>query len=207
MKIAVIPDAAMIIVSLVTKYGHEYLSSTNFSQENSRQKDSPEEWDFDESLPPFTMTGYDALIGNKYTVSETPSGLRGRMSLYDNILTNAEAAIIMGNPPLKYNHIYDTLNEMILFGCVSCNNQQQLLVKLLKDKPIPILMLAFPQSCKELIDMIKRIKSFLLNLEKYKGEKHLFNEDNLTADLKAYNKRIEIEEFEKIVNRTMKRNI
>ena len=29
MKIAVLPDAAMMIVHLITKNGHEYLSSTN----------------------------------------------------------------------------------------------------------------------------------------------------------------------------------
>ena len=31
MKIAVIPDGAMMIIHLVTKNGHEYLSSTNLS--------------------------------------------------------------------------------------------------------------------------------------------------------------------------------
>lgn len=201
MKIAVMPDAAMIIVSLVNKYGHEYLSSTNFSKDNSRHDNVTGEENFDESLPPFTMTGYDALKANKYTGNETPSGFRGRLSLYENILENAEAAIIIGNPPKNYNHMYNTLNEMILFGCVSCNNQQQLLIKLLKDKQMPILEVAYPQSCDQLIQMINRIKIFLKNLEKYKGKQYLFNEDNLTVDLKPNTKRIELEEFKKIVNK------
>ena len=201
MKIAVIPDAAMIIVSLVTRYGHEYLSSTNFSKDNIRHDDISDEESFDESSPPFTMTGYDALKANKYTCNETPSGFRGRLSLYENILENAEAAIIIGNPPKNYNHMYDTLNEMILFGCVSCNNQQQLLIKLLKDKQMPILEVAYPQSRDQLIHMINRIKIFLENLEKYKGKKYLFNEDNLTVDLKPNTQRIELEEFKKIVNK------
>ena len=202
MKVAVIPDAAMIIVGLVTRYGHEYLSSTNFSRDKSGEDKVSEKGNFDESLPPFTMTGYDALKANKYTGNETPSGFRGRLSLYDDILNNSEAAIILGKPPKNYNHMYDTLNEMMLFGCVSCNNQQQLLVKLLKDKQIPILEVAYPQSCDQLINMINRIKIFLENLEKYRGKQHLFNEDDLTVDLKPNTERIEIEEFKKIVNKT-----
>lgn len=200
MKVAVIPDASMIIVTLVTKYGHQYLSSTNISPEKLRQKDPYDERDFDESLPPFTMTGKDALIGNKYTGNETPSGLRGRMSLYDNIVQNSEAAIIMGKPPLHYNHMYDMLNEMILFGCVSCNNQQQLVVKLLKDKQIPILEVAYPTSRDDLINMIKQIRHFLDHIEEYKGRRYRFNQDNLTADLKPYKERIEFDELKDLIN-------
>lgn len=32
MKVAVIPDAAMIVVPLIEKNGHEYISPTNFSK-------------------------------------------------------------------------------------------------------------------------------------------------------------------------------
>ena len=32
MKVAVIPDAAMIIIPLIEKNGHEYISPTNFSK-------------------------------------------------------------------------------------------------------------------------------------------------------------------------------
>lgn len=38
MKIAVIPDGAMMIIHLVTKNGHEYLSSTNLSEEKLRKR-------------------------------------------------------------------------------------------------------------------------------------------------------------------------
>lgn len=66
---------------------------------------------------------------------------------------------------------------------------------------MPILEVAYPQSCDQLIQMINRIKIFLKNLEKYKGKQYLFNEDNLTVDLKPNTKRIELEEFKKIVNK------
>ena len=35
MKVAVIPDAAMIVVPLIEKNGHEYISPTNFSKYNN----------------------------------------------------------------------------------------------------------------------------------------------------------------------------
>ncbi len=35
MKVAVIPDAAMIVVPLIEKNGHEYIAPTNFSKYNN----------------------------------------------------------------------------------------------------------------------------------------------------------------------------
>lgn len=52
MKIAVLPDAAMMIVHLITKNGHEYLSSTNITEEKLREKDPYDDSDFDENEPP-----------------------------------------------------------------------------------------------------------------------------------------------------------
>lgn len=200
MKIAVIPDAAMIVVNMINKYGHEYLSSTNLSTEKLRQKDPYDEAPFDESLPPFNMTGKNPLIGNKYTSNETPSGLRGRMSLFDNIIQNSDAAIIIGNPPLKYSHMYDTLNELILFGCVSCGNLDRLVVHLLKQKNMPILELAYPTTQKDLEKFIQRIKEFLLKLDDIQGKKLLINDDNLNIDLRQHKQKIALNEFEEIIN-------
>lgn len=195
MKIAVLPDAAMMIVHLITKNGHEYLSSTQISEEKLRQKDPYDDSDFDKSLPPFTMTGTKTLIGNKYTSNESPSGLRGRLSLFDEIIQESEAAIIIGQAPKHYNHMYNTLNELILFSCISCYNHHKLTVSLLKKKNIPILEVAFPTTRDEIIGMIQRVNDFLQNLDR----KEIFNEDNLTVDLKPYKKKISIEEFKQII--------
>lgn len=201
MKIAVLPDAAMMIVHLVTKNGHEYISSTNISEETLRNKDPYDESAFDESLPPFTMTGDNPLIGNKYTTSEAPSGVRGRLSLFDRIIMESEAAIIIGQPPKDYKHMYNHLNELILFSCVSCSNHQRLVVSSLKKRNIPILEVAFPTSRDEIISMIQRVDEFLKNLENKSG---LYNDDNLSVDLVKKVERIPLDELEEIIKEVEK---
>ncbi len=196
MKIAVLPDAAMMIVHLITKNGHEYLSSTNITEEKLREKDPYDDSDFDENAPPFNMTGMKILIGNKYTTNEAPSGVRGRLSLFDQIIQESEAAIIIGQAPKKYNHMYNTLNELVLFSCVSCYNHHKLTVNLLKKKGIPILEVAYPTTRDEIINMIKRVNHFLKNLD----NNEIINDDNLTVDLKAYEEKISLEEFKNIIN-------
>lgn len=201
MKVAVLPDAAMMIVHLITKNGHEYLSSTNISEETLRNKDPYDESDFDESLPPFTMTGEKTLVGNKYTTNESPSGLRGRLSLFDRIITESEAAIIIGEPPKDYKHMYNLLNELILFSCVSCSNHHKLVVSLLKKKNIPILEVAYPTTRDEIISMIKRVDDFLKNLETRKG---LYNDDNLSVDLKRKVNKVPLDELKNIIKKVEK---
>lgn len=196
MKIAVLPDAAMMIVHLVTKNGHEYLSSTNISEEKLREKDPYDESDFDESLPPFTMTADETLVGNKYTTNESPSGVRGRLSLFDKIIRESEAAIILGQPPEDYNHMYNLLNELILFSCVSCYNHHKLVISELKKKNIPILEVAYPTTKDEIILMINKVNDFLKNLEDKKG---IYNSDNLSVDLKTKVDKIPLNELEKII--------
>ena len=201
MIIAVLPDAAMIIVHLVTKNGHEYLSSTNISEETLRDKDPYDERDFDENLPPFTMTSDDKLTGNKYTTNEAPSGVRGRLSLFDKIITESEAAIIMGQPPRRYKHMYNHLNELILFGCISCGNLQKIVISELKKKNIPILIVPYPTSREEIISMIQRINEFLENLENRNG---IYNEDNLNIDLKRNVNKVPPKELKQIIKEVNK---
>ena len=61
MNVIVIPDGAMIIVPLIEKNGHTYLSPTNFSKYNNELDLNP---DFKVKMS-----------------CETPSGVRGRISL------------------------------------------------------------------------------------------------------------------------------
>lgn len=201
MKIAVLPDATMMIVHLVTKNGHEYISSTNISEETLRDKDPYDERDFDENLPPFTQTPDDTLVGNNYTTSEAPSGVRGRLSLFDKIIRESEAAIIMGKPPKHYNHMYNLLNELILFSSIPCSNHYKLVISLLKKKNIPILEVAYPTTREEIINMIQKVNEFLENIENRQG---LYNEDNLNIDLRPKVNKMPLNELEEIIKEAEK---
>lgn len=198
MKVAVIPDAAMIVIPLIEKNGHEYISPTNFSKFNNNQNADPDD-KIDRNKAPFTLYGDRILIGNKYTTNEVPSGVRGRLSLMDNIIQNAEAAIILGQRPKDYKPMYDTLNELILFGGTGCINEHRLVINIMKSRKIPILEIAHPNNQKDLINLIDRTNTFLKNLEKYKNKKILFNEDNLTLELKQKeNDKIDLKKLENI---------
>lgn len=200
MKIAVVPDGAMIITHLITKNGHEYLSSTKITEEKLREKDPYDDSCGDQNLPPFSMRGHHILIGNKYTSNEVASGVRGRLSLFDEIIQQADAAIIMGLPPKNYTPIYNTLNELILFACVGCSNNYKLTIKLLKDKKIPILELKYPTTKEEIINLIERVNAFLQNLHEGNIENKIINEDKLTVDLKIKKEKISLDELNKIIN-------
>lgn len=194
MKISVFPDAAMMIVHLITKNGHEYLSSTNITEEKLREKDPYDDSDFDKDAPPFTMVAMKVLTGNKYTTNEAPSGVRGRLSLYDDIINKSDAAIVMGKPPKRYNRMYNLLNELILFGCILCENHYNLSLRLLRQRNIPILEVPFPTTREEIIDMIDEVNTFLQNLE----QENYVNRKVLTTDLREPEEKILVEEFDEI---------
>lgn len=200
MKVAVIPDAAMIIIPLIEKNGHEYISPTNFSKYNNNENEDPDD-KLDRSRAPFTLYGERILIGNKYTTNEVPSGVRGRLSLMDIIIQDAEAAIILGHRPKDYKPMYDVLNELILFGGTGCINEHRLVINIMKNKNIPILEIAHPNNQEEIIKLINRVNDFLRNLDKYKGKKIIFNDDDLTIDLnERENEKIDLNEFNRILN-------
>lgn len=200
MKVAVIPDAAMIVIPLIEKNGHEYISPTNFSKYNDNENADPDD-KLDGNKPPFTLYGDRILIGDKYTTNEVPSGVRGRLSMMDSIIQNVEAAIILGHRPKGYKPMYDVLNELILFGGTGCNNEHNLVVNIMKNRNIPILEVAHPNNQEEIIKLIDRANDFLRNLEKYRGKKILFNDDDLTIDLnRRESKKIDLNEFNKILN-------
>ena len=122
MNVIVIPDGAMIVVPLIEKNGHTYLSPTNFSKYDNELNLNP---DFNVSLS-----------------SETPSGVRGRISLLMPLLDKADAAIILGRRPANYTRMYDVLNELILFCGNGCNNAHSLAVSIVSQMDIPILNFA-----------------------------------------------------------------
>jgi putative methanogenesis marker protein 5 len=179
MNIVVVPDAAMIVVPLIEKNGHTYLSPVNFSRYDNMDI-------CDGNL------SFDNLIG-KYYSSELPSGVKSRLFLFNKVIDKADAAIIIGRRPKDYNRLYSPLNDLILFGGNACNNAHSLTVKIIRDLEIPTLKLEFPQTQAQIIDLINRTNSFLINLESA-------NEDGLGVDLHPKKEKYPVDDFRKILD-------
>ncbi len=172
MNVIVIPDGAMIIVPLIEKNGHTYLSPTNFSKYNNEVNLDP---DFKVNLS-----------------SETPSGVRGRISLLIPLLEKADAAIVLGQRPAEYEPMYDVLNELILFCGNGCNNAHSLAVKIVSNLNIPVLKLAYPTTRDEIIDLITKVNLFLKDFDSSVG-------DDLDCDLVNKCEKVSSDEFKKII--------
>ena len=176
MNVIVIPDGAMIVVPLIEKNGHTYLSPTDFSKYNNEVNLNP---DFKVNLS-----------------SETPSGVRGRISLLMPLLDKADAAIILGRRPANYTRMYDVLNELILFCGNGCNNAHSLAVSIVSQMDIPILKLRYPTNREELIGLISKVNLFLKDFDPSIG-------DDLNADLKKDSEKLPLTDFEKIFNQSI----
>lgn len=179
MNVIVVPDASMIVIPLIEKNGHTYLSPSNFSkQDNMDICDG--------------NFNFDNLI-NTYCSSELPSGVKGRLYLFSKIIDKAEAAIIIGKRPKCRPRMYDALNDLILFGGNSCNNAHALEVKIVEDLDIPILKLAYPTNQNDLIKLIEKTNSFLKNLDDDIS-------DDLNVDLRLNREKYPVIDVKKILN-------
>ena len=186
MNIVVVPDAAMIVIPLIEKNGHTYLSPSNFSK-------------YDNTDICEGNFVHDNLI-NSYSSSEIPSGVKGRLLLLSKVLPKADAAIIIGKRPKNYKKMYDVLNELILFGGNSCNNAHSLSLKMIHDLDIPTLKLAYPTTQEELVRMINETDLFLKNLNSCPES---MNSDNLNVDLVKNQEKYPITDLKKILNNMM----
>ena len=176
MNVIVIPDGAMIIVPLIEKNGHTYLSPTNFSKYDNELNLNP---DFNVSMS-----------------SETPSGVRGRISLLTPLLDKTDAAIVLGRRPADYKPMYNVLNELILFCGNGCNNAHSLAVNIVSNLNIPVLKLAYPTTRMEIIELIGKVNLFLKDFNSSAG-------DDLDCDLKFKNEKIPLNDFKKILNNSI----
>ncbi|WP_296887705.1 DUF2112 family protein [uncultured Methanobrevibacter sp.] len=172
MNVIVIPDGAMIVVPLIEKNGHTYLSPTNFSK-----------YDNEVNLNPNFKVNMS---------SETPSGVRGRISLLMPLLDKADAAIVLGQRPENYEPMYDVLNELILFCGNGCNNAHSLAVSIVSQLDIPVLKLDYPTAREDIIKLIDKVNLFLKDFDSSIG-------DDLDADLRNKSKKVSLDEFEKII--------
>ena len=181
MNVIVVPDASMIVIPLIEKKGHTYLSPSNFSRNDNM--------DICEG-----NFSFGNLI-NSYCSSEVPSGLKGRLLLFSKVADKADAAIVIGKRPKNRVPMYDALNDVILFGSNSCNNAHSLMVKIVNDLDIPTLKLAYPRSQRQIIDLIDKTNCFLRNLDESS------NPDNLGADLHPKKEKCPVFDVKRILDK------
>ncbi len=186
MNVVVVPDAAMIVIPLIERNGHTYLSPSNFSRYDNM--------DICEG-----RLSYENIL-TPYLSSELPSGIRGRLFLLSKVLDKADAAIVIGKRPKNYVKMYDVLNDLILFGGNACNNAHSLEVKMIQDLDIPTLKLAYPTNQSQIIELIDRTNSFLKNLKDLSG---IVNEDNMDTDLNRKHDKCPVYDVEKIFNESI----
>lgn len=177
MNVIVIPDGAMIVVPLIEKNGHTYLSPVNFSK-----------YDNEVNLNP----NFDVKLS-----SETPSGVRGRISLLAPLLEHADAAIVLGQRPSDYKPLYNALNELILFCGNGCNNAHSLAVNIVSNLDIPVLKLAYPTTRSEIIELIGKVNLFLQDFDSSNLN------DDLDCDLKSKKDKVPFSDFKKILNNSI----
>lgn len=183
MNIIVIPDAAMIVIPLIEKNGHTYLSPVNFSRYDNMD------------ICEGNLT-FNNLI-TKYFSSEIPSGVKSRLFLFSKVIGDADAAIVMGKRPKNYKKIYSPLNDVILFGSNACNNAHSLSLKIVEDMDIPILKLAYPTNREEIIDLIDKTNDFLRNLSEIGG---VANDDGLTVNFHIKKDKYPLDDFKRIMD-------
>lgn len=184
MNVIVIPDAAMIVIPLIEKYGHDYLSPSNFSRYDNL--------DICEG-----NFNFKNLI-TRYSSSEIPSGVKGRLYLFAKVVEDADAAIVIGKRPDNYKRIYSPLNDLILFGGNACNNAHSLSLKIVEDMDIPILKLAYPTNRDEIISLIDKTNDFLKNLSEINT---VVNKDDLTIDLAVKKDKYSLDNFKRILDK------
>ena len=143
-KVFIYPTNSLILADLVKRFGHEPLVVMNQVREKvtSISVDSP----------PLNITPEDPKFGLKYAAIEVPAGVRGRMSIIGPMLEQAEAGIIVENPPAD-------------FGCVGCNRTNELTKYLVRIMDIPVLEIKYPESEDYAKDFVYSIADFLKSLE------------------------------------------
>ncbi len=146
MKIFIYPTNSLILSDLVERFGHEPLAimSEIGKKVRSQGLDSP----------PINITPEEPKLGLKYAAVEVPSGVRGRMALFDPLIRNADAAIIVRDP-------------VVSFGCMGCARTNELVNFLIRAKKIPMLELDYPTTEEEAKEFVYKISEFLKSL---KGE-------------------------------------
>jgi len=144
MKIFIDPPNSLILYDLVERFGHEPLSTM------AALRDKVTSLEIDS--PPLNITYKDVQKGLNYAGIEVPSGIRGRLAIFGPLVDEAEAAIIMEEPPYA-------------FGCVGCHRTTLMLKYLLRKREIPMLQISYPSNEEEAKLMVSQVKEFLEGLK------------------------------------------
>lgn len=144
MKVFIYPTNSLILSDLVERFGHEPLAVMQEIGKKIRTRSL--------DSPPLNITPEDPKLGLKYAAVEVPSGVRGRMSLFDQLIKNAEAAIIVRDP-------------VVSFGCMGCARTNELVNFLIRAKKIPLLELDYPSTEEEAKEFVYKISGFLKSLK------------------------------------------
>ncbi len=144
MKVFIDPPNSLILFDLVERFGHEPLSAMAAIQ---NKIDNVEV-----DMPPMNLTLEDVIKGLKYAGVEVPSGVRGRLSLWGPMIEEADAAIIMLDPPFN-------------FGCVGCERSNEMVKYLIKRRGIPSISVNYPNNEEEAKATVGQIKEFLEGLK------------------------------------------
>lgn len=140
MKVFIYPANSLILSDLVERFGHEPLAL----MKEIRKKVTDPGLD----SPPMNMTPDDAKRGLKYAAIEIPSGVRGRMSLMDPLIEEAQAAIIVEDADY-------------MFGCMGCARTNELIKYTIRSKGVPVLDLKYPKNENEAKNFVLLVKEFL----------------------------------------------
>jgi len=144
MKVFIYPTNSLILSDLVERFGHEPLAIMQEISKKVRTQGL--------DSPPLNITPEDPKFGLKYAAVEVPSGVRGRMSLFDPLISKADAAIIVRDP-------------VVAFGCMGCARTNELVNFLIRAKKIPMLDLDYPTSEEEAREFVFKISEFLKSLK------------------------------------------
>lgn len=144
MKVFIDPPNSMILFDLVERFGHEPLSTMAALQEKIDN--------IEVDMPPMNLQLEDVVKGLKYAGIEVPSGIRGRLAVWGPMIEEADAAIIIDDPPFS-------------FGCVGCDRSNEMAKYLLRRRGVPALVVRYPADEAEAKTMVGRIKGFLEGLK------------------------------------------
>lgn len=150
MKVFIYPSNSLILSDLVERFGHEPLAIMQEIGKKIRTRGL--------DSPPINITPDDPKLGLKYAAVEVPSGVRGRMSLFDPLITETEAAIIVRDP-------------VVSFGCMGCARTNELVNFLIRAKKVPLLEVDYPDSEEDAKDFVYQISQFLKSLDAKEEDK------------------------------------
>jgi len=144
MKVFIDPPNSLILFDLVERFGHEPLSAMAAIQERIDN--------IEVDMPPMNLTLDDVVKGLKYAGVEVPSGIRGRLAIWGPMIEEADAAIILNDPPFN-------------FGCVGCERSNEMVKYLIKKRGVPSVTVTYPNNEDEAKAIVGQIKEFLEGLK------------------------------------------